>query len=599
MKGVWKFVGGCFVGAASAIVVSPQSGSELRRSVALRLAHGLERAAGETPEGTSAPSGRRAPQEAPSRTAGAGVMPARPAGSVGSPPAPVAAGAVAAPVSSASDDTAVRPPGVTPGEPERLGPPPLEAPVAAAPASQEAVAPPSTSISDTVRPPIPEAPAVPAAEPAVKPVTGPALVPLSAESPASVVPVSEAEEVEMPAPESPPAEAATLDSYVPPAVTPDASTVEEAPVETVTPEPAEVPSDEAAMRPETAVLAAAAQSAAAIGTPAVGVDAAREESPEASGIDDLRARIEQTKAAVREALEKPFSADEPETWPPEGSGTAFAPDTGAVGDVGSTFLSHEDSAVASDDQTTGLEDVDVRSAFAEGSDEGVWMVPEAVAGEQAGIAPGPAMEEADADGAAVDSGALMGSVDAAPVAADEAEASSTATPLAPTPAEPVATPGGAAESAVVTEPAPQVSPEVRPESAAPFESLAEAGTAEASVWEPVATEEPVAPAAAVPDAAAQAATASELDQVVADAFTLPEEAPPSPEAAVVDQAEMRRRIEETRSRLKAKAFDAMTSGEAALLAHEPVETMAGTEADEPLDDEVQAVIDRSLSQDDY
>ncbi|MBM3148091.1 MAG: hypothetical protein FJ000_09400, partial [Actinobacteria bacterium] len=314
--------------------------------------------------------------------------------------------------------------------------------------------------------------------------------------------------------------------------------------------------------PETAVLAAAAQSAAAIGTPAMEADAARE-APEASGIDDLRARIEQTKAAVREALEKPFSADETGAWEPEGPATAFAPGSGGVGDESPILPAYEETAAVVDDQSASLDGV--RSAFAEGSDRGVWVVPDVVAGEPAET----------------------------PFAAPPAPAAA-AGPETPT------------EAAAAMESVPQADPPVPPEFAADAESRAEAATAEASVWEPAVDEEPAVPAvdeepavAAAAAAAAQVAPPSQLDQAVADAFTLEEEASPSPEAAVVDQAEMRRRIEETRGRLKAKAFDAMTSGEAALLAHEPLEATASAAADEPLDEEVQAVIDRSLSQDDY
>jgi hypothetical protein len=64
---------------------------------------------------------------------------------------------------------------------------------------------------------------------------------------------------------------------------------------------------------------------------------------------------------------------------------------------------------------------------------------------------------------------------------------------------------------------------------------------------------------------------------------------------------MRRRIEETRARLKAKAFDAMMSGEAALLSRDsgqkPVPTADAAALD--LDAETDTVIDESLSQEDY
>ena len=61
---------------------------------------------------------------------------------------------------------------------------------------------------------------------------------------------------------------------------------------------------------------------------------------------------------------------------------------------------------------------------------------------------------------------------------------------------------------------------------------------------------------------------------------------------------MRRRIEETRARLKAKAFDAMMSGEAALLARDSGEKPVPRAADVPVDHEIAETIDESLSPDD-
>ncbi len=61
---------------------------------------------------------------------------------------------------------------------------------------------------------------------------------------------------------------------------------------------------------------------------------------------------------------------------------------------------------------------------------------------------------------------------------------------------------------------------------------------------------------------------------------------------------MRRRIEETRARLKAKAFDAMMSGEAALLGRDE-EGAVPRHDDIKLDGDVESTIDESLSQEDY
>jgi hypothetical protein len=106
---------------------------------------------------------------------------------------------------------------------------------------------------------------------------------------------------------------------------------------------------------------------------------------------------------------------------------------------------------------------------------------------------------------------------------------------------------------------------------------------------------PVEPAiAAVEPAAAEPEAAPLADKVA----TPP--APPADEAPQgVDQAEMRRRIEETRARLKAKAFDAMMSGEAALLARDSGERPVPRNADVPVDHEIAETIDESLSPDDY
>jgi hypothetical protein len=62
---------------------------------------------------------------------------------------------------------------------------------------------------------------------------------------------------------------------------------------------------------------------------------------------------------------------------------------------------------------------------------------------------------------------------------------------------------------------------------------------------------------------------------------------------------MRRRIEETRARLKAKAFDAMMSGEAALLSRDSGEKPVPSADDVAVDAETDSVIDESLSQEDY
>jgi hypothetical protein len=78
-----------------------------------------------------------------------------------------------------------------------------------------------------------------------------------------------------------------------------------------------------------------------------------------------------------------------------------------------------------------------------------------------------------------------------------------------------------------------------------------------------------------------------------------EEEPSAREGGTINQAEMRRRIEETRARLKAKAFDAMMSGESALLSRDSGEKPLPKGDDVKLDGELESTLDESLSQEEY
>lgn len=114
--------------------------------------------------------------------------------------------------------------------------------------------------------------------------------------------------------------------------------------------------------------------------------------------------------------------------------------------------------------------------------------------------------------------------------------------------------------------------------------------------EPV-VEEPVAEEPAVEEPAAEAPVA---EAPVAEAPPVTEEPPVADEPVEghpIDQAEMRRRIEETRARLKAKAFDAMMSGEAALLSRDSGEKPV-PDGTIQLDSEASAQVDEGLSPDD-
>ena len=67
-----------------------------------------------------------------------------------------------------------------------------------------------------------------------------------------------------------------------------------------------------------------------------------------------------------------------------------------------------------------------------------------------------------------------------------------------------------------------------------------------------------------------------------------------------DQEAMRRRIEETRNRLKAKAFDAMMSGEASMLSRDSGSgPRASAASPVPLDSEVAESIEKTLTEEEF
>jgi hypothetical protein len=115
---------------------------------------------------------------------------------------------------------------------------------------------------------------------------------------------------------------------------------------------------------------------------------------------------------------------------------------------------------------------------------------------------------------------------------------------------------------------------------APAEAVAEVEEIEVVAVEEAPAEEPVADEPVVEEPAA-------------------EEEPSAREGGAINQAEMRRRIEDTRARLKAKAFDAMMSGESALLSRDSGEKPLPKGDDVKLDGELESTIDESLSQEEY
>ena len=80
----------------------------------------------------------------------------------------------------------------------------------------------------------------------------------------------------------------------------------------------------------------------------------------------------------------------------------------------------------------------------------------------------------------------------------------------------------------------------------------------------------------------------------------PVAAPAGPSATgEFDQEAMRRRIEETRSRLKAKAFDAMMSGEGALLGRDEGRSAPAQGNKVQVDTEVDSTIESTLTEEEF
>ena len=186
--------------------------------------------------------------------------------------------------------------------------------------------------------------------------------------------------------------------------------------------------------------------------------------------------------------------------------------------------------------------------------------------------------------------------------ADEADPAAAAQPWQ-APSEAVAEPVAEAVAEAVVEPVAEAVAEAVAEPVVEAVAEAVAEPVAEAVVEPVA--EAVAEAVAEPVMEPVAEVVMEpVAEVVAEAAPERKRAPvpvPATETGgggAVDQAEMRRRIEETRARLKAKAFDAMMSGESALLRNDSgTRTVpAGDEAS--LAPEVDSTIDESLSPED-
>ena len=348
-----------------------------------------------------------------------------------------------------------------------------------------------------------------------------------------------------------------------------------------------------------------------------------EEPDEQPGSDDLRARIEETRVAIENDIAQPFGAlvAEPEVVAEEASAEA------RVDEVETPVTEAEIPVAEVEDAQEVVAEVPVVEgpAYAAPPEEPEPVVVEEVRDERpraweiqygdethvaetAAAVATPEIDEAMVEEVPAEP-AVVDEVPSAPVVAEEAVAEETVIEAAPVRdaaaglvAETATSAGFAVaqeEPAAVSEFAPVVEPEPAVSEAEPI--VAEAAEPVAEVVEPAAE-----PASAV--AAVVAETVPEPEPtVVAPVAALESEPvvdePPAPAAAreggAIDQAEMRKRIEETRARLKAKAFDAMMSGESALLARDSGEKPVPKANDIKLDGDVESTIDESLSQEEY
>jgi diguanylate cyclase (GGDEF)-like protein len=71
------------------------------------------------------------------------------------------------------------------------------------------------------------------------------------------------------------------------------------------------------------------------------------------------------------------------------------------------------------------------------------------------------------------------------------------------------------------------------------------------------------------------------------------------EDGTIDQAEMRSRIEETRTRLKVKAFDAMIRGRVALLGRDDGEALGSTRGEPAMDGELEGMVEGAFAEQEY
>lgn len=527
MKGVWKFVGGCFVGAASALVATPKSGSELRRQVARRLLVRLE--------GSSS-------QESPPSSAAAlrQDVPAVPAATLASA-SPVAAARDAA-VLTGAPAVATSMTGIIPS----------------APATVESVPPPVES------PPV----SIPVGEP----LQHPGLDDLRARIEETKNAVREALDRPFEAEAEVTGEAAEAQT--------------ETGVERVGVVPME-PRAEAAV--EEAIAAEPEAELQAASEADVEVDAERAAAADADA--DAEIRVDEIDSAMGEdesagETAEPFATVVEMAEPADEVDTAAEKEPQAAADVTSLV---DEALAALEDQSAAMS-VEQETGAA------------AVAATQVGLEQ-HAEERPEEAAPAVTTGSETEAVQSHPVVAEGPSAAEVSE-------------SDTAELEVLT----AETARTRPETGDLEASSAAAGEAQpplARTQDVATVDSEMSRTEALESAQREAETIGVGAAGLAETESVPivdlaeqegsgeplaageELAADAREPEVVDQAEMRRRIEETRNRLKAKAFDAMTSGEAALLSRDSGREQPPSDTAVGLDDDVADVLDRSLSQDEY
>jgi nicotinate-nucleotide--dimethylbenzimidazole phosphoribosyltransferase len=312
-----------------------------------------------------------------------------------------------------------------------------------------------------------------------------------------------------------------------------------------------------------------------------------------SRVDDLKSRIEETRRRIRHELEQPF--DTAVTSAPPERDWAFS--TALPPPVGETVLA-EAAATRIAPEAVAPEPVAVEPPAVEPA------LVEPIAVEPVALGPVTmetvTVEAVDVEAVPVETIALE-EVAVEPVAIEPVAVEEIAVePVLP---EPVAV-GPATVETIAVEPAvaepvvvEPVTVEAAPVEAAPVSPAAvEPITVEPAVAGPVAIE----PVPAEPVAAEQVMVAADRAEAIAESMVVTAETA-GEEADLetgldqpVDYDSMKDRIETTRSRLKAKAFDAMMTGESALLGRD----LGGAERSHPkmpgVDSDIDQTIETSL-----